>query len=171
MSAELIVLRLVHVLGGIFWVGSGLFTTFFLMPAVSAAGPAAGPVMGGLQQRKLFTVLPIVALATVLSGLRLMWIASDGFRSSYFQSPSGATFAFAGAASLVAFVLSLAVARPMAVRSMQLAGELARTPEGPARAPIAAELGRLRSRGATATLIGVTLLLIAAAGMAIARYL
>ena len=72
MSTELVVLRLVHILGGIFWLGSGLFTTFFLIPALGRAGPAAaGPVMGALQQRRLFTVLPVVALLTILSGVRL----------------------------------------------------------------------------------------------------
>ena len=171
MSAEILVLRLVHVLGGIFWVGSGLFSTFFLVPAIMAAGPAAGPVMGALQQRRLFTILPVVALLTVLSGLRLMWIASGGFQPAYFQTASGATYAFGAVASVLAFALSLMVARPMAVRGTQLAGEMAKAPEGPARAAIAAELARVRRRGAVATTTGVVMLVIAASGMAIARYL
>ena len=171
MSAEILVLRLVHVLGGIFWVGSGLFSTFFLMPAIMAAGPAAGPVMGALQQRRLFTILPVVALLTVLSGLRLMWITSGGFRPEYFETRSGATFAIAAAASIIAFALSLLVARPMAVRGSHLALEMARASEGPARAAIAAELARVRGRGAIATMAGVAMLLVAASGMAIARYL
>lgn len=62
MSAELIVLRLVHVLGGIFWVGSGLFMVFFLVPAMGTVGPTAGQVMGGLQQRRLITVVPVIAV-------------------------------------------------------------------------------------------------------------
>jgi uncharacterized membrane protein len=171
MSAEILVLRLVHVLGGIFWVGSGLFSTFFLVPAIMAAGPAAGPVMGALQQRRLFTILPVVALLTVLSGLRLMWIISGGFRPEYFQTRSGATFAIAAVASIIAFALSVMVARPMAVRGTRLAGEMARAPEGQARAAIAAELARIRSRGSVATMAGVVMLVIAASGMAVARYL
>ena len=171
MSPEILVLRLVHVLGGIFWVGSGLFTTFFLVPAIIAAGPAAGPVMGGLQQRRLFTILPTVAVLTILSGLRLMWIASGGFRSEYFQTRTGATFAIAAAASVIAFVLSILIARPMAVRATQLAAEMARTPEGQPRAAIADEMARVRSRGALVTTISVGLLLVAASGMAVARYL
>ena len=43
--AELIVLRLVHVLGGIFWVGAGLFNMVYLGPAMAAAGPAAAGSM------------------------------------------------------------------------------------------------------------------------------
>lgn len=171
MSAELLVLRLVHVVGGIFWVGSGLFTSFFLIPAITAAGPAAGPVMSGLQQRRLFLVLPLVAVATMLSGLRLMWIVSGGFRPEYFQSRSGGVFAFAAGASVVAFALSLLVARPAAMRSMRLAAELARAPEGEGRATLTAALARARRTGAIAGIMAVALLIVAASGMAVARYL
>src|SRR5688572_13718538 len=73
MLTELLVLRIIHILGGIFWLGSGLFTAFFLTPALGRVGPAAvGPVMSALQQRRLFTILPIVAVLTILSGVRLL---------------------------------------------------------------------------------------------------
>src|SRR5688572_21882948 len=93
MSSEILVLRIVHVLGAIFWLGSGLFTTFFLVPALVRLGPAAaGPVMGALQQGRLFTVLPVVALLTIASGARLLQIVSGGFSSAYFATPTGQTF-------------------------------------------------------------------------------
>jgi hypothetical protein len=47
MAAEVLVLRLVHILGGIAWVGFAAFNTYFLIPSLGEAGPAAGPVMGG----------------------------------------------------------------------------------------------------------------------------
>ena len=37
MKAELLTLRVIHIVGGIFWVGSMLYTTFFLAPAVCEA--------------------------------------------------------------------------------------------------------------------------------------
>ena len=120
MTAEILVLRLVHILGGIFWVGSGLFTTFFLVPALASSGPSAGPVMTALQRRHLFTALPVSALLTILSGLRLMWIGSAGFAPAYFASASGGTLAASGAAAIVAFLLALLVARPAAVRAARL---------------------------------------------------
>src|SRR5688572_115483 len=105
MNAELLVLRLVHIVGGIFWVGSGLFTSLFLLPALARSGPAAGAVMAGLQRRRLFTALPAVAVLTMLSGLRLMWIVSAGFSASWLASATGGTYAASGAAAIVAFVL------------------------------------------------------------------
>src|SRR5688572_4160460 len=126
MTAEILILRLVHILGGSFWVGSGLFTTFFLVPALASSGPAAGQVMAALQRRHLFTALPVSALLTILSGLRLMWIGSAGFAPAYFASASGGTLAASRAAAIVAFLLALLVARPAAVRPAQLGAAPAR---------------------------------------------
>jgi hypothetical protein len=170
VNAEIIVLRLVHVLGGIFWLGSGLFTTFFLMPAFKRAGPAAGPVLGALQQQRLFTVLPIVAVLTILSGLRLMWIMSAGFSAVYFASGTGRILAVSGALAIVGFLASLVIARPAMVRAGQLAGSIGTMAAGAERDAAAARIAALQRRGAIASVIAVTTVVLAGAGMAIARY-
>lgn len=171
MSTELIVLRLVHILGGIFWLGSGLFTTFFLLPALGRVGPGtAGPVMGALQQRRLFTVLPVVAMLTILSGLRLFQIVSAGFAPMYMSSRTGQTFLWSGIAAVAAFLLSLVVARPAMVRAGQLGAAAASLPEDQ-RAGRLAEVDRLRRRSTLASIVAMVLLIGAAAGMAVARYL
>ena len=159
--AEIIVLRIVHILGGIFWVGSGLFTTFFLGPALATAGPAAGQVMQGLQARRLFTVLPIVAILTMLSGLRLMWITSGGFDHAYFETTRGMTFSSAGGLAIIAFFVSLLMVRPAAARMGAIAGTGASQDE----------MARLRRRISVGSVIAVVLLILAATGMAAARYL
>lgn len=41
MTAEFLLLRAIHVVGGIFWTGSALFTGLFLMP--SWRGCSAAP--------------------------------------------------------------------------------------------------------------------------------
>ena len=170
MLHEFIVLRLVHILGGIFWVGSGIFTSFFLIPALAASGSGAGQIMAGLQRRKLFTVLPIVAVLTILSGLRLMWLTSGGFAPAYFASSNGRTYAASGVAAIIAFLLSLLVARPAAIRTASLGASRASAPDDAARARIDGQLAALRRRGEVASAIAVTLLILGAAGMAIARY-
>lgn len=170
MQPELLFLRLVHILGGIFWVGSGLFTTFFLIPALSkAGGPAAGQVMSALQQRRFFLILPTVAVLTILSGLRLWWIVSGGNGLHYFQHRSGHTYAVSGLLAIIAFVLSLAVSRP----AMMRVGTLARSTasDETSRKLIADEVSRLQRRATLSSNIAITLVLLSAAGMAIARYL
>jgi uncharacterized membrane protein len=171
MNAELLVLRLVHILGGIFWVGSLMFTSFFLMPALGSSPAVAGEVMAGLQKRRLFTLLPIVALLTILSGIRLLWIVSVGFSEAYLSTSTGRTFSASAAAAIIAFLLSLLVSRPSFLRVGRLSATLATTTDQGARQRISAEMLRLRRRVSVANAIVAALLLLTAAGMAIARYL
>jgi len=169
MSVELIVLRLVHIVGGTFWVGSALFTFFFLMPTVMQAGPAvAGPVMGGLQQRKLMTWLPVVAILVILSGLRLMMIVSGG-DAHWYQHRSGHVYSIAGALAIIAFLIGFTVNRPAMVKAGKL-GQSA-VSDAPTRAAIQEEIKRLQRRSYVGTMVVTWLLLASAAGMAVARYL
>jgi hypothetical protein len=154
---EIVVLRLVHVLGGIFWVGSVLFNSFFLFPALAQAGPAAGAVMGGLRQRGFLLALPVSALLTILSGARLMWIASAGFAPGYFGSPVGRVYLWSGIAAILAFLIGLFISRPAAARAAQ-----------PGLTQL--ELAGLRRRVAISGAVVTVLLLVTAAGMAIGRY-
>jgi uncharacterized membrane protein len=170
VSTELVALRLVHILGGIFWVGSALFSAFFLGPALGRVGPAAGAVMGALQQRRLFTVLPVVAVLTILSGLRLLQIVSAGFAPAYMSSRTGQTYLWSGIAAIVAFLLSVFVVRPAAVRAGQLGATIPGLPEEQ-RAGSLAKAELLRRRSGVASVIAMVLLVGAAAGMAVARYL
>ena len=166
---ELIVLRVIHVLGGIVWVGVGIFMMFFLGPAMQSMGPAAGQVMGALQKRKFMVILPIIAILTMLSGLRLMMIASGNFGAGYFQTPMGRTFAGAGLAAILAFVIGLVVNRPAMMKMGTLQQSMTSDPASKER--IQAEIKKLQQRMAVVGFIVTALLLIAAIGMAIARYM
>ncbi|MBX3132864.1 MAG: hypothetical protein KF689_05705 [Gemmatimonadaceae bacterium] len=170
MSIELLVLRLVHVCGGIFWAGGGIYAALFITPALAKAGPAAGPILAEMQRRKLFTVLPLVAVATMLSGIRLMWIVSGGFSAHYFHTRMGHTYAAAGLASIVAFLVALAIARPAGLKAAGLAAQLPGMSEEDA-ARTRAQLGKLQRRAGLASASAIWLLAFAAVGMSVARYL
>jgi hypothetical protein len=143
MLSELIVLRLLHILGGIYWIGAAVVGVVFYNPAIAESGPAvAGPIFASLQRRRLMDVTAAVAIITLLTGLRLLWIASAGFSASYFRSAGGFTFAASGALALLAFFVALILGRPRAKRG---------------------EFGVMKA--ATAMLV------VAAAGMAVARTL
>jgi len=169
ISPELLILRLVHILSGAFWLGAVLMMAGFVAPAVSAAGPAAGPVMKGLQQRKLPTVMATAATLTILSGLRLMWILSSGFSASWSGSAAGRVFGAAGGVAILAFLFGMLVARPATMRMGRLAASLADAVPAE-RGAIGEELARLRRRASTWNLLSATLLVLAASGMAVARY-
>src|SRR3954462_4572774 len=124
MPIELLILRLIHVLCGIFWVGSAVFTGLFLFPALSTPGSQPGPVINALRQRGLMTALPVAALLTIGSGVRLMSLTSARFSGAWFATSPGQAYASAGVAAIIAFLISLLVARPAAVKSAQLGGAL-----------------------------------------------
>ena len=166
---ELIALRLIHVLGGIFWVGTGLFTAFFLLPVLKESGPAAAQVMMGLQRRKLLTWLPLSAILTILSGARLLMITSNGFSRAYFATAPGKVYSVAAIMAVVGFVLSLIVSRPGTARMSDLSS-IAVSDEIN-RDRIKAEIAALQKRVALSSTIAVLLLILSASGMAIARYL
>jgi uncharacterized membrane protein len=170
MHAELLVLRLVHILSAILWVGSGLFTTLFLIPTLRASPATMGQVVEGLTRRRFFLVLQIVAGLTILSGLRLLMIDSAGFSGSYFATGPGRTFAISGLLALIAAVVSFGVSRPAMVRAGALAASIAASSDATENARLAPEVDRLRRRGGIAATIAVTFGVLAACGMAVARY-
>ena len=170
MYAELIALRVVHVLSGIFWLGSGLFSAFFLMPTLGKLGPGAGPVMAELGRRRLPTVLMASALLTIVSGARLLWLASGGLSGAYFATGVGRTFAGAGLLAVVAWLVAMLVARPAAMRAGARGAAAAAETDASARGRLLAQLDGLRRRAALGNTVAVGLLVLAAAGMAVARY-
>lgn len=171
MPVELLVMRVLHIVGGAFWLGGGIYSFVFLGPALAVAGPAAaGPVMAGLQQRKLFTVLPVVAVLTMLSGIRLMWITTGGDFSHYFHTRMGHAYTVSGSLSVVAFALALVIARPAMVQAGALAQQMV-TAAADARPALQSRLDALRRRSTVWGTVSVALLTLSGIGMAIARYL
>jgi len=169
MYWELIVLRIVHVVGAIFWLGTSLFLGAFLAPALEAAGPAGGAVMQQLANRKLLTVIPTVAVLTMLAGLRLMWITSSGFSEAYFHTRSGRAYETGATLAILAFILFMSTSHRIIKKSLVLGPQIAQAPEADKPA-LTAQLGALRKRSAKFGAISGVLLLSAAIMMAIGRY-
>jgi hypothetical protein len=171
MHAELLALRLIHILSGIFWIGGGLYTFFFLGPALASTPAVMGQVMAALQKRRIFTAQQIAAALVVLSGLRLLMIDSAGFSGSYFATGPGRTFAVAGAFAILAGIFNFGVARPTMERAVAVGAALAAPADPSEKARLTQQLDRLRKRAATAGMLAVTSGILAASGMAVARYM
>lgn len=152
----LLVLRLLHIVLGAFWVGAIFFTALFLMPAMAAAGPDAAKVSQALQQRGFMKVMPIVALLTILTGIDLLRRASAGFQSEWFGSGPGMGYSTGMLAAIVAFLIGFFFMRPAMMKAATLPP---------------AEAAPLRRRGMVLNQVVAVLLLVATAAMAVARYL
>jgi uncharacterized membrane protein len=168
---ELIILRIVHVLGGVFWVGSGLFTVLFLMPVLSHVGPAATAVLLGLQQRGLYVALPIVGLLTIGSGARLMWMTSDGLGRAYLASSTGRTLIGSALLAILAFAVVMLVLRPASARVMALTHRVSSAHHATQREELLRELVTFRHRARAASVVSLLLVLLSTVGMSAARYL
>ena len=166
----LYLLRLLHIVVGVFWVGSVLFIAALLVPSLRAAGPAGGAVMRHLVEgRRMPIWLMAAAILTLLSGVALYWVDSAGFQSAWLGSGPGRTFGLGGVLALAGGILGGAVNAPTARRL----GEVAAGAQAAGRPPTpdeAAEIARLQTRLNRTTNAVAVLLLLAAAAMAVARY-
>jgi len=155
----LLLMRLLHILSGIFWVGTMMFNTGFLLPAFRDAGPDGAKVGAALAKRRFMVVMPIVALVTILSGFWLFWRTSAGFQATFMQSHMAKALSFGAACAIVAFIIGVVVVRPAMVQAMALAQS------NPQRAQV------LRVRTDVAGRLVTGLVALAAAAMAVARYI
>ena len=171
MTPEVIVLRIIHIGGGIVWVGGMTIMAVFIMPVLAGLGPAAGPVMAGINQKKFPVIMPIIAILTILSGLRLLMIDSANFEGAYFQSPVGRTFATAGGIAIVAFFFGLALVRPAMMKAVSLGQQMATATDEATKSRLASEMAVVRKKGALGNMIVFVLLILAALGMSVARYM
>lgn len=156
-----IVLRLVHIVSGATWVGMMALSTFFVAPALGDVGPEGGKVMAALQKRGLMTVMPALAVLTLISGFWLFLRFTNG-QPGVMRSATGMAFGLGGIAALLAFVIGIVSVRP----AMMKAAALAQDPKGNKE-----EAARIRDRGNAVSRWVTRLLFFALGAMAVARYI
>ena len=169
MDPILLVLRVVHVVGGVFWAGAILFVAHFLEPAVRDTGPDGARVMQALQKRRYLDVMPVVAALTLVSGFWLYWRTFGRVHPGPGASGVELVLGTGGVVSLVAFVVGVTAMRPAALRIGRLGAELAQAPPERKEA-LGAELATLRRRMRVAGRVVAALLGVAILCMAVARY-
>lgn len=168
MDIYLVVLRLVHVFGGVFWVGGALFMYFFIGPTIGATEQAGKQFAGYLMLRtRLVMVMTTAAVLTVLAGGLLYWRDSQGLTSLWMYAGSGIGYGIGGFAGLIGAVFGITFGilnRKMALIGASLKGA-APTPE------ILAQLQKIQKQLKVVTPIHVISIITAASFMAISRYL
>ena len=161
MNTLIVILRLVHIVCGASWFGMMVLAQLFLGPAIGDAGPEGGKVMAALQRRKMMSIIPIFAVAAIVSGVWLIFAVYGGM-AGFMASRAGQTFATGGTLAILAFIIGIAVMRPAMVR----VGILSQDP-----VTNRMEIQRLRARNAAVGRVVVILLALAVSAMAVARYL
>ncbi len=168
MDPLMVILRIVHILSGIFWVGGLIFVVFILLPRVRSLGPTVqGPVMGsvmGLAIPAFITAALLVIGSGTWMALKLRW----GILDTFFADPWGWAILVGFVLTVIGFFVGLLVTRPTFQQVAQLGASLqgrAPTPEEGAR------LGALQTRMLRAGHTTAALLLGAVVSMAAARFI
>ena len=171
MNATIIILRVLHILCGVYWVGTVFFIAQYFEPIVRGMGPAGAPIIQGLQARGYFSKMPIIAVITVLSGVGLLYIDSSGFSAAWMSSLTGVGLSIGALFGVAGLGVGLSVMRPTTVRMAKLNQEAQSIPDGPARAAHLAPMAGLRNRITIASRWTAALLLVAVVAMSVSRYL
>jgi hypothetical protein len=171
MDTYMVVLRIVHILAGVFWVGAAFTTILFLQPTAHDVGPAAGPFMAHLAgKKKLVDWVLRAAGLTVLAGLLMYWRVSGGLDGAWLTSAYGISLTIGALCAIAAFTLGLSVVRPTIMATLAIGRDVAES-GGPPTPEQGAQLQALQKRGKVVGQIIVPLLVVAVSGMAGAQYL
>lgn len=110
MSMDFVVLRLIHVLGGAFWLGAAVTMFLFLQPTAQATAPEGQRFMLHLLRNRRFSeVVLVAAFLTGVAGAILFWRDTNGLQLDLMLQPQGLGFTVGGVAGGVALLLFLFV--------------------------------------------------------------
>jgi uncharacterized membrane protein len=164
-------IRVLHVLLAALWVGATGFIVFFLMPAVTQAGPAAAPVIGAIARRGLNAFMGAVGGITVLSGFYLYYRLTGGFDPSLSATRGAMVFGTGGILGLAGLIIGGSLVGRNGQLMGKLAGQAASLPEGAERAALMTRAATARARATTWGRILLVLQLVALACMALGHYI
>ena len=165
----MIILRLIHVLAGVFWVGTALLIAAFLVPTMRETGRDGSRVMQHLMgQRRLQVFIGIAGALTVLSGIAMYarWTAVT--HGSWAGSRPGIAYGVGGVAAILGALAGGLISGAAAQRLGEIGQRIGSGVPSPEQQ---AEMAKLQTRIALGTKVSAGLLVVAAGAMSIARYL
>ena len=167
----MIVLRLVHILSGVFWVGALLVAAGFLYPAAQD-GPEGGRMLQRIMVRhRLATWVSAAAGLTMLSGLWMYGRVAMATGGAWMRTRPGIALGVGGLLAITAAGIAGAVLAPGGRQLSELGTRLHAGGGGALSGDGPAEMRRLQARLMGTTRLVAALLVLAAAAMAVARYL
>ena len=161
------VLRLVHILGGMFWFGAVMMMYFFIVPSVTATGESGQQFMKYMGAKSgMSTSILVAAVSACIAGAWMYWLNSDGLQSAWMYSSSGIMFALGGIFGGIALVAGIVVNRALAGM-----GALGAQIQGKPTPEQMAKIQSLQKRNGLAMRITTYSMILTGLCMALARYL
>src|SRR5919109_1380348 len=122
---DILLLRLVHILGGILWLGAATTMFVFLQPTAQATAPEGQRFMLHLLRDRRFSEVVLgSALLTAVAGALLYWRDSGGLQPAWMTGPHGLGFTLGGLAGLLALLLFVVVGYPTGRRLIAVGSRL-----------------------------------------------
>jgi uncharacterized membrane protein len=166
----LLILRLLHILCGIFWAGATIYLAFFIDPAVKALGTDGTKFMQQLAKTNRFPVVMLLApLITVVAGVLLIWKLSGGLQAQWLSTKYGTVLSAGGVFAIIAFIIGFSVSRPASMRIAKI-GKAVAAAGGAPTSPQMEELLALGKKIGIASRVIAVLLILAVIGMSTFRY-
>jgi uncharacterized membrane protein len=164
-----IILRFIHILAGIFWVGTAFLVAGFLVPTMRETGREGGRFIQHLMQRRRLPVFLGIAMGlTILSGLTMYARLAAATHGTWAGTAPGIGYGVGALASILGAFVGAIIGGAAGRRLAAIGTSVG--PAGPSPEQ-QAEIGRLQARIALGTRLAAGLLGVAAAAMAVARYL
>ncbi|MGH8216088.1 MAG: hypothetical protein ACREPZ_10400 [Rhodanobacteraceae bacterium] len=163
--------RVLHILFAALWFGTAVFLTLYVSPAIRVLGPRGAPVMAELMRRRMGAFIAAAGGLTVLSGLWMYWIFSNGLDAKIVSHGPGLALGIGGLCGIAAAVIGGAVIGRTVERVAALLRDAAAMPEGGERTAAMQTIATLQHRVALFSRCDVALLLAALIAMCIAHSL
>ncbi|MBM3959369.1 MAG: hypothetical protein FJ314_06310 [SAR202 cluster bacterium] len=167
MSSEMVVLRILHIVPGAFWVGTAIFMALILEPVARKAGPQIeGPLVSALWRRTGHIMTATGAL-TIIIGLVLIDRTPGKGYDQLFANGWGIAIGIGLVTSLIALVAGLMIEVAAASMNKLAAGSKPGTPPAP---ETMASMEKLKTRLRTVSRVNAVMVVVAVGTMAAARF-
>jgi uncharacterized membrane protein len=169
MTWLVVVLRLIHIVGGVFWAGAVWVLARFVEPTATAAGPEGGRFLQRFAGSGYTAAVTSAAISTIVAGLAMLWIDSGGFQAAFMASAFGITISIGAVCASVAAVVGIGMGGRNAARLKRVGAAMQGQAGGPTPDQLA-QVEKIRNSLRVGVRVTAVLLIATVVCMAIARY-
>ncbi|MSQ28701.1 MAG: hypothetical protein EXR51_11290 [Dehalococcoidia bacterium] len=168
MAIGNMIMMLLHIGGGVIWIGGLIYLRLLVLPTLAAAAPTVrGPVLMELGPKTVRLFLRIAEVTLVTGVINIFLMGRITKMSDFYATAWGLSIGVGMAASIAIYVIGQAVTAPV---TRKVAATLRSMSTGEAGPEAGAVLPGLAARQLKALNIQVALGVIAVATMAVARF-
>lgn len=159
-------LRIIHIVGGVFWVGGSLVMTFFVGPTIGTMGESGQKFVSHLMNNLKFSNrMSAASGSTILAGLILFWLDARA-GTAWLRSDFATGLSIGAGFALIGFVAGMLFGRTTKAM-MQLGAQM----QGKPTSEQLAQIQTIQKRQAAYSVVSTVTLILAVVFMAIARYM